>query len=166
MKRIPLTQGQFALVDDEDFERINAHKWYAYWNKLGRTFYARRNSPDGKGKQRTVLMHRVVLDSPECFDVDHINHDTLDNRRSNLRNCTAQQNLANEKMLSVNTSGYKGVSWHKRIGKWMARLRFKGEDIHIGYFTNAREAAIAYDISALKHFGEFALTNHKLGLLQ
>ena len=165
MKEIELTQGQVALVDDEDFERINAYKWSAHWAAGTKSFYATRNSPWVNGKRKSIKMHRSVTSSPDGVHVDHINHDTLDNRRGNLRVCTGGQNQANCRTRADNTSGFKGVCWHRGVRKWHAYLMVTSKRLHLGYFTTALEAAIAYDRAALEAFGEFALTNQMLGLL-
>jgi AP2 domain/HNH endonuclease len=166
MKRIPLTQGQFALVDDEDFERLNIHKWCAVFDRRRRLFYATRQSPRFNGKQRVINMHRSILGALPGEQVDHKNHDTLDNQRENLRICSVPQNSANRRMSINNTSGYKGVSWHKRDKRWFAYVNNgHGRQIYIGYYSTAREAAAAYDLAAVRYFGEFALTNQDMGLL-
>lgn len=165
MKTIKLTQDQVALVDDEDYERIDAHKWFANWVKNARLFYAMRKSLMDDGKRCTILMHREVLGAMKGSDVDHINHDTLDNRQGNLRVCTRGQNLANQRIGINNTSGFKGVSWHNDAGKWQAYLNVNSKRRYLGNFPTAIEAALAYDREASKTFGEFALTNEKLGLI-
>lgn len=160
MKRIPLTQGQFALVDDEDFDRINSHKWCAALDRTTNSYYAARNSPrDADGKQHRILMHREIMNAKHGEQVDHINHDTLDQRRSNLRLCSNSQNHANQRMPSTNKSGFKGVSLDKPTGKWKAQVRANGEKKYIGLYVTAIEAAIAYDDAALKYQGEYAYTN-------
>lgn len=109
MKKIPLTQGQFAIVDDEDFEEQNQWGWYAYWNPETHSFYARRN--EGKRPNRkTILMHREIMNTPKMLKCDHINHDTLNNTRLNLRNVTNSQNGMNRKSASkTNLLGILGV---------------------------------------------------------
>lgn len=165
MKTIQLTQGQVAIVDDDDFDMVNAFKWCSLWNPDTRTFYAVRNSPAVNGKRGMIYMHREVTNSKAGEYVDHINHDTLDNRHENLRLCTGGQNQANHRMQVNNTSGFKGVSWYKVLGKWEAKLMVNGKTRHLGYFTTALTAAIAYDRAARDEFGEFALTNQMLGLI-
>lgn len=96
--------------------------------------------------------------------MDHINGNTLDNRKKNLRLCTNQQNVASQHKLKKNESGFKGISKNK-IGIWRARLRVNYKEIYIGSFHTAKEAAEAYDKAAIKYFGEFALTNKMMGLL-
>lgn len=153
MKTIPLTQGQFAIVDNEDYEELSKHKWYA--NKTNNTFYAIR-----KEEQKTILMHREILELTEGDgkETDHINHCGLDNRRHNVRVCTSQQNNQNRKATG-HTSQYKGVSWSKKDRKWQARIHKNHKHYPLGYFSNEIEAAKAYDQKAKKLFGKFAYTN-------
>src|SRR5512145_1943639 len=165
MKRIPLTQGQFALVDDEDFVRLSAFKWCAYWESHTKSYYARRNSPTVNGKRGTIYMHREIINTPKDSIIDHVNHDTLDNRHENIRICTERQNRYNQSLRCDNTSGFKGVVWHKRYEKWYTMISVNGKRKHIGCFSTASEAAVAYDRSVIEYYGEFALTNKKLGLI-
>ncbi len=155
-KEIPLTQGKFALVDDEDYEELNKYKWYAYKSKD--TYYARRTEyPSGK----TILMHRVVTNAPKDLVVDHKNGDGLDNRKLNVRICTLSENARNSKRSSNNKSGYKCVYWHKQHRKWVAHLRIDGKMKHLGLFKTAHEAAKAHDKKALELRKEFAYLNFK-----
>lgn len=166
MKEIKLTRGQVALVDDDDFERINAYKWYAEWHRDTKTFYATRALPrDKNGKRTTIYMHRAILCAESHMQVDHINHDTLNNKKENLRLCTSSQNNANHRQQSNNTSGFKGVSWDKRRHKWLAQISVNTKRRNLGRYSNITDAILAYDTAAVDANGEFALTNKKLGLL-
>lgn len=159
-KFIPLSQGLFSLVDDEDFPSLAAHKWYAHTAR-GKT-YVRRNtpSPSAKSHQTTVWMHRVVLAAVAGSYVDHINGDTLDNRRSNLRIVTHSQNQANRRLLQPNnTSGYRGVTYSKRRQKWIAQIIHMGRRREIGVFETAEAAARAYDKALVELHGAFARSN-------
>lgn len=150
MARIKLTQGKYALVDLEDVETLSKNKWsYDAHGGVARTGI--------KGK--TVLMHRLIMGAPHGVEVDHINLDTLDNRKENLRIATRSQNAANRRRQSNNTSGYKGVSWNKQRKKWHAYICVENKAITIGRFHSPKEAALAYNKAALTFFGEYARLN-------
>ena len=154
--RIKLTQGKFAIVGPRDYKYLNQFKWY--YDKG----YAIRGSPRVNGKRHTIRMHRVILERMghiDFKDSDHINQDRLDNRRSNLRPATRNQNRHNQGKYRNNASGFKGVCWHKHIKKWAAYIRVGGKRIHLGYYTNKLEAAEAYNEAARKYHGEFAHLN-------
>lgn len=151
-KFIPLTQGQFAIVDADDYEGLAVHKW-CLGGKKGQ-YYAQR-----KEHARIVLMHREIIDVPAGMVCDHINHNRLDNRKCNLRSCTYSQNAQNSLPGEHGTSRYKGVCRYKATRKWMAYIGYQNRVIHIGYFDDEEEAAIAYDDMAIKLFGEFACLN-------
>lgn len=153
--QIPLTQGQVAIVDDEDAELVLAQgKWGASRNR--KSFYARRNAARPEGGQRTLYLHAFLTG---YAITDHINGNGLDNRRSNLRDATATQNAANRGLDRNNTSGYKGVYWHIRDRKWVAHMEAERATIWLGYHPTAEAAARAYDAAALECFGEFAWLN-------
>ena len=153
-KEIPLTQGQVALVNDEDYERLSQQNWYAKWDPARNVFIAKtRNGPE------VVYMHRIIMDAPKGRDVDHRNHDTLDNRRDNLRICTCAQNQYNQVPQRNRSSAFKGVYWRKDCNKWRAKIQINCRRIHLGNFESEIEAARAYDKAAVNHFGEFAYTN-------
>lgn len=157
MKKIPLTQGKFAIVDDIDYAFLVKWKWYF-------DDYAIRKSrkSDGLSKRITIYMHRVVLSRKlghfDFEDTDHKNQNRLDNRRCNLRPASRSQNSANRK-LQQGSSKFKGVQWHKRGKKWQVRIKFEGKTKHLGLFTDEIEAAQAYNKAAKKLFGEFAYLN-------
>lgn len=156
MKTIPLTQGLVALVDDADYEAVSAFKWFAM--KVGRRFYAARNVCKPDGKWITQSLHRFLM--PGVDRVDHINGDSLNNQRYNLRPATHKQNLRGfqQKRLGT-TSRFRGVGWNKEMLKWEARIKVDGKKIHLGYFKSETAAALVYDAAARKYFGEFACPN-------
>jgi len=159
MKKITLTQGKHAIVDDEDFKELNRHKWCA--NKFGHSFYACRGMYDPKTqKTKTILMHRVILDAPTGTICDHVNRNGLDNRKTNLRFCTKEQNSHNSKINIKNKSGYKGVSWDKNRKKWVVRMKINGFYKFIGRFTDKEKAIGAYHSRARKNHGEFFIDNY------
>lgn len=155
-KLIKLTQDQYALVDDEDYDYLNQFKWCADWCRSTNSFYAKRRrlkrEPIGPS---IIMMHRYIMSAPAKMYIDHINHDTLDNRKCNLRICTASQNAMNRNKQSTNTSGYKGVCWSKSAKKWLARIDINKKSIHLGYFKEKEEAYKVYCEAAKKHHGKF-----------
>lgn len=154
MKRIPLTQGKFAMVDAKNFDWLNQWKWQTH--KSGNTYYAVRCI--GKQPNRhKLLMHREILNIPKGMNTDHINHKGFDNRRCNIRACTQKQNCQNRQLRRGESSKYKGVSWHKKVKKWRAYISCP--QIHLGLFNNEIMAAKRYDEKAKELFGEFAYTN-------
>jgi len=158
---IPLTQGQFATVDVEDFDRLSQHKWFAYWNPCTKSFYARRNISVGKKKQTILSMHREILGIARGSKqvADHINHDTLDNRRFNLRIATYSENQWNTLMRKGNPSGFKGVT--RKPKGFTANITLKRKKIYLGLFNTAEEAYKAYCEAAKRLHGDFANTGGK-----
>lgn len=140
MKKIPLTQGKFALVDDEDYEYLKRWKWYAHKDR--NTFYAARQTPQGGGKQKMIQMHAEIIGRKEGFVTDHINGNGLDNRRGNLRHATNRQNGQN--LHVEKSSKYPGVSWSKSNTNWRATIRVRGKVKYLGGFVDELEAAQAY----------------------
>ena len=151
MKTIPLTQEQFAIVDDEDFDWLNKFKWCAEKNK--NTFYAAR----GRNKKR-VLMHREILNPLPKMQIDHRNGNGLDNRRYNLRVCTDSENKFNQTKRGC-LFRYKGVRLAPKSRRWEARIQFNKKRLSLGLFIIEIDAALAYDKKAKELFGEFARTN-------
>jgi hypothetical protein len=142
------------LADLSIIENMN-RKFSAFWDKHAKSFYVYNRS--------IGMLHQVLMGFPGC-QVDHINHDTLDNRRSaNLRLATASQNQGNRKLQVGCASQYKGVCWHKNHNKWMSRITINKKVIYLGYFQDEIEAAKAYDEAAKIYFGEFALMNFPEG---
>jgi hypothetical protein len=151
-KLIKLTQGKFAIVDWDDYDWLNQYKWYT--SKGRNNYYALR-----RHKEKIISMHRVILEAAPGQCCDHINHDGLDNRRSNLRLCTPAQNVYNSRPKRNCVSQYKGVRWCVERKKWLAKIYLNEKEIFIGYFDYELDAAIAYDDWAIKLFGEFAYLN-------
>lgn len=136
MKKIPLTQGKYALVDNADFEKVSVLKWHF---DRGYAVY-KNNRTTGK-----VYMHRFILNTKIGKYCDHKNRKGLDNRRNNLRICTQSENIYNAKIHKDNTSGFKGVSWHKINRKWTAYITHKWKRIYLGSYHNKIDAAKAYN---------------------
>ena len=154
MKEILLTQGKVALVDDEDFEKLNRYKWYAMQTK--QNWYSVRNIRINN-KQTLVCMHREIINAPINKQVDHINGNGLDNQKKNLRLCTHQQTQHNKRNPNKNNKlGIKGVRWCERDKKFQAQIEINGKEIRLGYFKNVSDADSAYRKAEKKYFGEFA----------
>jgi hypothetical protein len=157
MKEIPLTQNKIAIVSDEDYDYVNQWKWCFH-----RSGYAVRTARV-EGKQKTLSMHRVILERdnpiPEGKQVDHINMNRIDNRRENLRVVTDSQNKMNKKSTASSTSKYKGVSWHSGRNKWHTQIKINKKVIFLGQYDNEIEAAKVYDNKAIELFGEYATLN-------
>jgi len=156
MKEIPLTRGQVALVDDRDYPNLVQWKWCARWSVHLRCFYAGRGIRRN-GQHREIKMHRQIcgLDFGDKRQVDHIDHNTLNNCRSNLRVCTHAENLRNMAKHKKNTSGHKGVSWSKDKECWRAEIRANNKHIFIGWFQILEDACEAYRETAKRIHGEF-----------
>lgn len=161
MKRIPLTKGFEALVDDEDFDHLNLLSWHT--NVGGKNPYAITAKRINK-KSKKFKMHRMLLNVTDPTQlVDHINGDTLDNRKENLRVTTYLGNSQNCKKTTRKThSKYKGVTWSKKKSKWQASIRTDNKLKWLGYFNIELDAAFAYNEAALKYHGEFACLNELL----
>lgn len=154
MKLIPLTQGKFAQVDDEDFEELNKYKWYAW--KKGNTFYAARNTHTNK-KWTMALMHRTILNIPPKMVCDHIDGNGLNNQKENLRITTRQQNVRNHIHANRdNKLGIKGVYFDERRKKFVAKIMFNGKKIFLGHFNVSGDADDIYRTAEKKYYGEFA----------
>lgn len=149
MKKIELSQGFFATVEDADFEMLSRHTWC--WSNG----YA-MSRINGHNES----MHRVLMRPLQGEYVDHINGDGIDNRRENLRLCTKRQNhLNSQKCRTKKTSQFKGVHFRKDVKLWRASIKVNYKNIHLGYFKDEADAAKAYNEAAKIHFGEFARPN-------
>ena len=138
MKKIPLTKGQFALVDDEDFEALSKWKWQAAWQKNIQSYYAVRTSRV-LGVKKTVMMHRVIMKTPRGLQCDHIHHNTLDNRKSQLRNCTRGENQRNRKSATRKSkTGVLGV--YLTRGRYEAGIKKNNKYHRLGSYKNIEDA--------------------------
>ncbi len=156
---IPLTQGKYAIVDPDDFYWLIRHKWTA--SRVYNKFYAVRSELcKTSGKRKSLRMHREIAHTPEGLECDHINGNSLDNRKANLRSATRQQNCWNSrKRRPKSLSKYKGVSRNKRGRPWKAQLIVDGKRMYFGCFNEEKQAAKVYDAAAKKYYGEFAALN-------
>jgi hypothetical protein len=161
-KKIPTTMGKFAIVDESDYEELSKHKWHL--KKVIRTnninYYVRRTNRSGVGPS-TIYMHRQLMGYKDQLEIDHINGNGLDNRRSNIRFCTKSQNMRNRCNTGKNKTGYKGVFQDKRLNHmdYIAHLRLGKILKQSRRFRSLIDAAKAYDKMALEHYGEFANIN-------
>ena len=144
-----------TVVDLKDFVLVKEHKWC-----LDSDGYVVSSIPMEKRHSRLVRLARFLLCLPPQLEADHRNHNLLDNKRQNLRRATPSQNKRNRELQKNNTSGFKGVYWHKRTRKWVAKIRGNGKKIHLGCFVDKLEAAKAYNKAALEYHGEFAYLNN------
>lgn len=151
---IPLSNGREAIVDAADFDWLS--QWT--WSVSGNGYVRRYECIPGKSP-KTILMHRQITGAPDGSVVDHANHDTLDNRRANLRVCQQWQNTGNRVVGARNQSGYVGVFPLPNGKGWQARIRIRGTLLNLGSFRTTIEAAMAYDAAAREHRGEFARQN-------
>jgi hypothetical protein len=164
MKEIPLSRGYVALVDEADYERVSAYKWKAHVvrRKDGSVIcvYAQRGVRRPDGTWTAEQLHRFIVGVTDSkIQIDHQNHDGLDNRCSNLRLCNRAENGHNRRLKRNNSSGFKGVHWRRRDKVWQALLKIDGKLLHLGLFLTAEAGARAYDKAALKYFGDYACLN-------
>lgn len=156
---IPLTQGQFSIVDAVDYEFLMQWSWYALKVKTSRGifWYACRKPASG-----CIYMHREIArlaGLPKAKYYDHKDRNRLNNTRSNIRPATPRQSLMNRVKSAGKTSQYKGVCWDKSRNKWMSYIHLgirPGQGKSLGRFDNELDAARAYEVAAMKHYGEFA----------
>lgn len=155
MKKIQLTQGMEALVDDSDYLWLNQWKWYAH--KVKHTYYAKRKTRLANGSYKLISMHCTIMQPSDNEETDHRDLNGLNNQRHNLRNCTHRQNGMNQ--TPCGKSKYIGVSID---GKYIhAKIKVNGNLIHLGSFKTEKDAAKARDVASKKYFGEFANLNFK-----
>lgn len=141
--KINLTKNARTVVDKEDYKKYGHLKWH-----LSAKGYACRRPPEG-----TIFLHRLINNTPNGLQTDHINHNKLDNRKTNLRTVTNQQNHFNRPLDSNNISGHKGVSWDKDRKKWSAQIMFGGKNIFLGRYINIKDAVIARKQGEIKYHG-------------
>jgi len=156
MRKIKLTQGKYALVDDNDYDRLIKRKWFAHKTKGGLWYVESWKRKGDRDKTLVLYMHRTVMRYfGRKFVIDHINNNGLDNRKLNLRKVTVRQNLLNRFGWKNSTSRYRGVGWYPTRKLWMSRISINGKLKTLGYFKKEKEAAMAYKKVALKFNKEF-----------
>lgn len=149
VETIPLGDGLVAYVDAADYQWLSQWTWHLY----GDGYPARYE------KHRKIFMHREIMQPPKGMIVDHADPNRANNCRFNLRVCTREENMRNNRKRRGSSSQYKGVGYSKRLRKFYARIWFEGENRHLGYHAEEAEAARAYDAGAVEMFGEFARLN-------
>ena len=149
--KLKLNSNYVTLVDKDVYELIKKDKW----------FYGVGGSYVGKniGSGKQILLHRFIMNTPKGLHTDHINGNHLDNRRCNLRICTAAQNQFNSRKHKIQTSKYKGVSWYKRDKCWRAYININKRQIHLGYFSDETKAAKRYNTEAKRLYKQYAFVN-------
>lgn len=153
---IDLTLGLVAIIDDDDWGLVSQYKWHAYKGPTNNTYYAKTNVRRADGSRTTIRMHRLLLGLTDpTIKTDHRDGDGLNNRRANLRACTQAENLRNQGAHTDNMSGYKGVSWHKRSGMWIAQIQVNWKKRHLGLFDTQEAAYAAYCKAAAELHGGF-----------
>jgi hypothetical protein len=153
IRLVPLTQGKVAIIDADRYEWAMQWNWYAHYNRCTRSYYAARRGR--RDEPNEVWLHRQLLGESEG-DVDHINHQTLDNRMVNLRPATRAQNQSNRGPQSNNTSGCPGV--YRSRNSWLAQIKSGGKQIYLGLFDNIDDAIKARQAGEIKYFGEYAFS--------
>ena len=163
LKIISPKYGEFTvLYDNEDHEKLSKYKWYVQKIYKRNSLFYVQSKIYKNGRQSNIYMHRLIINCQENKFVDHINHNSLDNRKSNLRVCTQKENRRNSKSNKNSSSKFKGVTWHKRNKKWVSQIRTNKKNIWLGLFENEIDAALVYNGAAKYLFGEFAYLNEVL----
>lgn len=157
MKKIILSKGQTAIVNDDDYEYLSKMSWHTLKNKT--TYYACHGERFGK-KMKSILMHRLIMKTPKGMETDHMDGNGLNNQKSNLRVCTISENRRNQTRKKLNCSSkFKGVSWNSAQKIWVANLQVDNKHVWLGRHHNEIDAAKAYDNAAREYFKEFACLN-------
>ena len=157
---LKLTQRKWALIDECDYENANQYTWHVIKSTKNSTLYAQRNYSDENGIYRTQTLHVFLMGKTDNgFEIDHIDHNGLNDRRNNLRVCTIVQNKANMKPKLGGTSDFKGVCWSERDHVFVAKRHVSGRCTNLGSFNNEIDAAKAYDKSAVSEWGDHACIN-------
>lgn len=154
---VPLTRGYTAIIDASDVHLVDGRLWSALVSKRRKAVYAVRVE-QRNGRQKMILMHRLISDAPDGVLADHRDGDGLNNRRANIRHCSQAENNLNTGLRRDNQAGFKGVALDKRNRRWKAEIRFGGHRKFLGYFDTAESAHAAYCEAAVALHGDFART--------
>ena len=156
MKRIPLTKGHYALVDDQDYALVSRYNWCAATKKNYTAYAVRSTRKAIEGVRKTQQMHRLIMGVTDpTVKIDHKDGNGLNNRRENLRKATSAQNQFNRRVPTTNTSGCVGVVWHKRRKRWRAQISGNRQYMFLGDFKSKSQAARARALAVSKYHGEF-----------
>lgn len=155
---IRLTMGEIGVCDLDDLPLIRGIRWMACGQRRPGLSYMKGWGVEND-KSILLLCHRMLTNCPPDMVVDHVNRDSLDNRRINMRKCLQSENVINSKVNANNTSGFRGVDWLSRHGYWRSRIRSNGVKMSLGAFATPEDAARAYDRKAIELHGEFAMLN-------
>jgi hypothetical protein len=147
---IPTISGVIALIDKDDYDKVKQFSWQI----KNRDGYI-QSSQKVCGKK--ILLHRIIMSTPDNLETDHKNGVKTDNRKANLRVCDRPNNMANTNLCRRNKSGFKGVSWEQKKKKWYASIRVNGKTKYLGRYLNILDAANAYKKASLEHHGEFSV---------
>jgi len=159
-RRIYLGEGQWTILEQEDYYCLRNYKWVVHANgKGGQNLYAIRHKLVSPNKTKMIYMHREIMKPTDDRFVDHKNCNSLDNRRANLRFATRAENMQNRRKKKNTTSRFVGVHLYKPSNRWVCRITYQGKRIVLGRFDSEIAAAKAYDEAAKKYFGEFARLN-------
>lgn len=151
---VTLTKGFTAIIDVEDVKYVDGFNWFSV--NYSKTVYAARKTKLTGCSRTTVYMHREIMRPGKGMEVDHSDHDGLNNQKSNLRICTRSQNQMNTRIMSNSKSGLKGAVWCKKKRKWLSTITINGRLKFLGYYATKEQAHQKYQEESIKHYGEFA----------
>lgn len=161
MKKIRVGPERFTIVDDSDFELVARYSWQSYLHHGNFVVHRPRRDfdPQGLGLPRKIYLHRFLMNAQKGQIVDHIDGDSLNNQRSNLRFCDYSGNSSNTSSRLGSSSRFLGVSRSRTPNRWVAQYEFNYKNYHIGVYDSEKEAALIYNVAASFAFREFARLN-------